>query len=106
MLFRSVVQYKQILEVLPILCVDVVIRNRRGEYLLVKREGEPLKGQWWVIGGRVLKGETLEQAAIRKAKSEVSVTLQELHPIGYCEEVFPDAPFDVPLVRIRLGKSL
>lgn len=89
-------QYKQILDVLPILCVDVVITNPRGEYLLVKRKGEPLKGQWWVVGGRVLKGETMEQAVVRKVKTEVGLTLTNLRAIGYYEEVFPDAPFDVP----------
>lgn len=88
-------QYKQILEVLPILCVDVVITNPRGQYLLVKRKGEPLKGQWWVVGGRVLKGETMEQAVVRKVKAEVGLTLMNLRPIGFYEEVFSDAPFDV-----------
>ncbi|TKS58499.1 MAG: NUDIX domain-containing protein [Nitrospira sp.] len=88
-------QYKQILAVLPILCVDVIITNSRGEYLLVKRKGEPLKGQWWVIGGRVLKGETLEQAVVRKVKTEVGLTLRNLRTVGYYEEVFPDAPFQV-----------
>ena len=55
-------QYKEIIKVLPILCVDIVIKNNRGEYLLVKRAHEPLKGRWWVVGGRVHKGESIEQA--------------------------------------------
>jgi len=88
-------QYKQILDVLPILCVDVIITNSCGEYILVKRKSEPLKDQWWVIGGRVLKGETMEQAVARKVKTEVGLTLRNLRAIGYFEEVFPDAPFDV-----------
>lgn len=88
-------QYKQILEVLPILCVDAVIANSLGKYLLVKRKSEPLKGQWWVIGGRVLKSETMEQAVVRKVKAEVGLTLTNLRAIGYYEGVFPDAPFDV-----------
>jgi len=88
-------QYRQILEVLPILCVDVIITNSRGEYLLVKRKGKPLEGHWWVVGGRVLKGETLEQAVVRKVQTEVGLTLRNLRAVGYCEEVFPDAPFEV-----------
>ena len=36
--------YKQILSVMPIICVDVVIRNDKGQYLLVQRKNEPLKG--------------------------------------------------------------
>jgi len=50
--------YNQIIEVLPILCVDVIIQNKDGEYLLIKRANEPKVGCWWVIGGRVHKGET------------------------------------------------
>lgn len=88
-------QYKQILDVLPILCVDVIITNPCGEYLLVRRKTEPLKDQWWVIGGRVLKGETMEEAVVRKVKTEVGLTLRNLRPIGFYEEVFPDAPFDL-----------
>jgi colanic acid biosynthesis protein WcaH len=86
-------QYTQIIEVLPILCVDVVIMNSNGEYLLVKRANEPLEGHWWVIGGRVYKGETMEQAAIRKVKEEVGLDVRSLRLIGYYEEVFRENPF-------------
>lgn len=82
--------YKQILEVIPILCVDVVIRNARGEYLLVKRANAPLKGRWWVIGGRVRKNETLEHAVIRKLRQETSLTVRKMRPIGYYEDTFQD----------------
>ena len=88
-------QYRQILEVLPILCVDVIITNSRGEYLLVKRKGKPLEGHWWVIGGRVLKGETLEQAVVRKVRTEAGLTIWNLRAVGYYQQVFPDAPFEV-----------
>ena len=81
-------QYKQILEVMPLLCVDVVIKNTGGEYLLVKRANEPLKGQWWVVGGRVHKNETLEQAVLRKVKQEIGLTVHELDPLGYYEDRF------------------
>lgn len=80
-------KYVQIMEVLPILCVDVLLYNSKGECLLVKRANEPLKGQWWVIGGRVLKGETLKQAAIRKVKEEAGLIINSVKPIGYYEEI-------------------
>jgi colanic acid biosynthesis protein WcaH len=86
-------RYQQIIEVLPILCVDVVITNTRGEYLLIKRANEPRKGEWWVIGGRLLKGETLEGAAIRKVREETSLKVGTLHPIGYYEAVSQENPF-------------
>lgn len=80
-------KYAQILEVLPILCVDIVIKNFNREYLLVKRVNEPLKGKWWVIGGRVIKGETLEDAAIRKIEEEVGLRVSTVKPIGYYEDI-------------------
>lgn len=79
--------YAQIMEVLPILCVDVLLYNSKGQCLLVKRANEPLKGQWWVIGGRVLKGETLKQAAIRKVKEETGLIISSVKPVGYYEEI-------------------
>ena len=60
--------YKEILKVIPIVCVDIVICNSKGLYLLVKRKNEPLKGWWWVVGGRVLHGETAKEAAARKIR--------------------------------------
>lgn len=85
--------YKKIVEVLPILCVDVIIRNSKGEYLLIKRANEPLKDQWWVIGGRVLKGESLEQAAKRKVKEEAGLEIDGIKTIGYYEDAFETNPF-------------
>ena len=66
-------KYAEIMKALPILCVDIIIKNTSNEYLLIKRAYEPLKGVWWVAGGRVLKGETLEQAAKRKVKEEIGI---------------------------------
>ena len=85
--------YKKIIEVLPVLCVDIVISNPRGEYLLIKRAEQPLKGQWWVVGGRVHKGETMEEAAIRKVREEVSLEVESVSLIGYYEEIFKKNPF-------------
>ena len=86
-------EYAAILERIPILCVDIVIRNGQGRYLLVCRRNEPLKCQWWVVGGRVLKGETIEAAARRKVQEEVSLTASHLQPIGYYEGFFDKHPF-------------
>ncbi|MDA2932962.1 NUDIX domain-containing protein [Acidobacteria bacterium AH-259-D05] len=88
-------QYKQIMGVMPILCVDAVIKNHDGEYLLVKRKNKPLKGEWWVIGGRVHKGETLEKAIIRKVKQELALDIKKLVPIGYHEDFFKENYFDL-----------
>jgi colanic acid biosynthesis protein WcaH len=89
-------QYARFMEMMPILCVDIMIQNPEGEYLLIRRSNEPLKGQWWVIGGRVLKGETLKEAAIRKVKEEVGLPVRHLKLVGYYEDTQEKNPFDLP----------
>lgn len=89
-------KYTEIISVLPILCVDVVIQNIQGEYLLVKRINEPKKGHWWPVGGRVLKGETIKEAVIRKIKEETSLNVKTVQPIGYFELITDANPFNLP----------
>ena len=90
-------KYSEILEVLPILCADVLIQNKQGEYFLIKRANEPKKGQWWVIGGRVLKGEPIKDAAIRKVREETGLQVKNLWPVGYFELVDGVNPFGRPI---------
>ena len=87
--------YRTILDTMPILCVDCVIVNERGQYLLVKRQNEPLKGEWWVPGGRVYKGEKLGCAIRRKVKEELGIKLNNVVPLGYYEDEFEKNPFNI-----------
>lgn len=87
--------YKQIVETVPILCVDIVVRDASGKYLLVRRENEPLKNKWWVVGGRVHKGESLRQAAARKVESETCLRVKNLQVIGYYEGKFAEQQLDI-----------
>ncbi len=80
-------EYRQIASKFPILCVDGII-VWKGQYLLVKRKNEPLKGEWWVPGGRVLKGESLEKAFRRKMFEEAGIRVRAVARIGFYEEVF------------------
>lgn len=76
--------YRKILELVPIVCVDLVIVNKN-KCLLVKRNNEPAKGQYWFPGGRVYKMETIEKAALRKAREEVNLKCA-FHKIVSIEE--------------------
>jgi len=86
-------QYIKILKNLPVLCVDIAVQNNKGEYLLIKRANQPKKGHWWVIGGRLLKGESLEQAVARKVKEETGQRVKDIRPIGYYELINGRNPF-------------
>ena len=65
-------QYKLIVETMPIICVDLLIIND-GKFLLLKRDNEPAKGEFWFPGGRILKLEKIKTAALRKAIEEVNL---------------------------------
>lgn len=92
--------YRQIHAHMPIPCVDIVIIHD-GRVLLHKRSNKPAQGQWWFPGGRVLKGETLANAARRKMLEEVGLMPQTLEYIGGDETLFDDGPFDGPTHTIN-----
>ena len=87
-------EYRQVCKSVPILCIDLIIRNNQtGEFLLVKRTNEPLKGEWWVVGGAVRLGEVdMGKAACRIANDELGINVFNLHPIGYYTEQYADTP--------------
>lgn len=81
-------QYRRVLGMMPILCVDCLVVNTSGEYLLVKRKNEPLKGEYWVPGGRVHKNERLTDAVRRKMREEIGVGVEIVKCCGFFEEFF------------------
>lgn len=105
--------YKQIHASMPILCVDLVIIDKNGKFLLVKRSNEPAKGKWWLVGGRANKGETLRQAAARKAKQELGTKVILEEALGFDETMFKTGPFGSPTHTVNIvfsarlsGKSI
>ena len=92
--------YNQILENIPIPCVDIAIIYN-GAVLIVKRKDRPAKGQWWVPGGRVLKGEMMSDTAKRKSKEEVGIECQVGPIIHTAETIFPDGPEGIPFHSIN-----
>lgn len=87
--------YSKIVELVPILTVDVII-HLNGGYLLVKRNNEPLKGQYWVVGGRVLKDESVWEAVNRKVMQEIGCTVTDAKMIGMYEDSYAKSAFGVP----------
>ena len=58
----------------------MVYHNRK--VLLVHRNDEPAKNQWWFPGGRIYKNERIEETAIRKAKEEVGLNIKLKNLVG------------------------
>jgi len=73
--------YKQILENMPICCIDMVIYHE-DKILLILRNQNPEKGKWWLPGGRILKGESLIEAVKRKTKEETGLEVDIIRFLG------------------------
>jgi ADP-ribose pyrophosphatase YjhB (NUDIX family) len=64
-------------------CIDVVLEDvETRDLLLVKRSDEPMKGGWWLVGGRIRKGETFLDGALRKVSEEVGLSSEDLEFVG------------------------
>jgi len=62
--------WENIVEHMPIPSVDLLVVTDEG-ILLAKRQNEPPKGEWFVPGGRIQKGESLHEAVHRVAEEEL-----------------------------------
>jgi len=64
----------------------VVIEN--GRVLLIRRGGEPLKGQWSIPGGTLETGETLEEGTRREMEEETGLRVRVVEMIEVFERIF------------------
>ena len=87
--------YKKIVSLVPIVCVDIILKYNE-KYVLVKRAVEPLKGLWWVPGGRAFKGEKTVITAKRKVWNETGLRAKNFKPVGVYEDSYPKSAFGVP----------
>jgi colanic acid biosynthesis protein WcaH len=74
--------YRQIVQIIPISCIDLVVANDDGQVLLAKRTNEPAIGEWWFPGGRVHYLETRVDAAFRKLREECRLESDQLVELG------------------------
>lgn len=65
--------FAQALDHLVITCVDLVFSHQQ-QVLLAKRRTYPQKS-WWIIGGRMIAGESPLDAAQRKAQEEAGLAI-------------------------------
>lgn len=88
--FRDVVAHT------PLVSLDFVVTNTRGEWLLGQRLNRPARGSWFVPGGRVRKGESLEAAARRLTRSELgqSNELSGMRFLGVYQHFYADSMLD------------
>lgn len=93
--------YRKIIELVPILCVDIILKYE-GKYILLKRATEPLRGLWWVPGGRAFKGEKTVVAAKRKVWEETGLKARNFRISGVYEDSYPKSAFGVPTSSVSV----
>jgi ADP-ribose pyrophosphatase YjhB (NUDIX family) len=73
--FLEQTTYSEILDSIVVGCVDVVI-TQGTRILLGKRAWHPQK-DWWLIGGRMITAERLEQTAARHLQHDLGLNIDE-----------------------------
>lgn len=81
--------YDQILLQMPIPSVEAVI-VMKGSLLFLRRKNNPAVGQWWFAGGRIHKGESLEEALHREVKEETGLEIESYRFIKAYSRVFAE----------------
>ena len=67
--------FRRAVDMLPLVSIDLLLRDAEGRYLTGLRSNPPAQGAWFVPGGRIRKNETLARALQRIAREELGVTL-------------------------------
>lgn len=84
--------WRQIVEHSPLVSVDLVVEYGEG-VLLGKRENEPAREEWFIPGGVVRKGESLEEAVQRVAKEELGCGVSIRTRLGVYEHFYNNSEF-------------
>jgi len=90
--------YKQITASMPITSVEAMI-VKGGALLLMKRKNSPAKGEWWLPGGMVRKGDTFEGTLLREVKEETGLDVGVVRFVGVYNRIFPER-HDITIVYL------
>lgn len=75
--------YAEIVKSMTISCVDIFVYNfENNAYLMVYRTTPPAQGKWWMPGGRIFKGESFYESAVRKTKKESNLDICPIAQLG------------------------
>ena len=70
--------FRQAVEMLPLVSIDLLLRDGAGNYLTGLRANPPAQGAWFVPGGRIRKNESLQRALRRIVQDELGLSLPDL----------------------------
>ncbi|GAC1621176.1 MAG: NUDIX hydrolase [Candidatus Acidiferrum sp.] len=73
----------------PVIGVGGVLIHE-GRALLIRRGGEPLRGEWSIPGGTLELGETLAEGVARELKEETGISVRVLELIEVFDRIWID----------------
>jgi colanic acid biosynthesis protein WcaH len=84
--------YARIVELTPLVSIDLVVRDPAGRILLGYRRNRPAQGFWFVPGGRLGKNELRNEAFLRLSRAELGVDLEigQARFLGVYEHLYSD----------------
>jgi colanic acid biosynthesis protein WcaH len=90
--------YLQGIASLPLVSIDLIVRNRRGDVLVGLRRNEPAANTWFVPGGAIRKNETLDAAFARITAAELgrSIARRDARLLGVHEHIYPTNFMNAP----------
>lgn len=92
-------QFLHIVDATPLVSIDLVIRNERGDVLLGWRVNRPAQNSWFVPGGRIRKNERVKEALHRISQRELGVTIDEAKLLGVFDHIYEDNFLGEPKVN-------
>jgi len=94
-MFLSQQDFSQVIAQMPLFAIDLVVLNEHKQMLVGKRLNKPAKDYWFVPGGRIVKGESLEEGFKRLTLNELgkSIELKQAKLLGLFEHFYENSVF-------------
>lgn len=74
-------KFREIERLVPLASFNIIIMDEEGRILLMKRTNEPAKGLYWYPGGRIKRGQSLEEALKEQVKEETGLSQSQVEVI-------------------------
>ena len=90
--------FMHVLKNTVLVSLDLLVTNARGEVLVGERTNPPAAGYLFAPGGRIIKGETIEQALERISITEIGVRFDRTQALllGIYDHIYEDNVFNQP----------
>lgn len=88
--------FSKVIELTPLISIDLILKNTIGQVLLGRRLNKPAKDFWFVPGGRIFKNESMINAFRRIAFQELgcAFSINDAQLLNVYEHFYEDNYFD------------